>query len=66
MLALELKMDPVELRRKNFVAPHKFPYHRRSAGPTIAGITAAMQLALKTVGYEALRKEQAEKLRRAS
>ena len=26
VLALELKMDPVELRRKNFIAPDKFPY----------------------------------------
>ena len=27
MLARELKMDPAELRRKNFIQPDQFPYH---------------------------------------
>jgi len=61
-LASELKMDPAELRLKNFVPPGKFPY-RSPLGWTYdsGNYEAAMKLALERVGYEALRKEQEEK-----
>jgi len=64
-LAYDLKMDPAELRLKNFVAPDKFPY------PSALGWTydsgnyeAAMKLALEKAGYAELRREQAEKRRK--
>ena len=64
-LASELKMDPAELRLKNFVPPGKFPY-RSPLGWTYdsGNYEAAMKLALEKVGYEALRKEQEEKRKR--
>jgi len=64
-LAYELKMDPAELRLKNFVPPDKFPY-RSPLGWTYdsGNYEAAMKLALERVGYEALRKEQEEKRKR--
>ena len=62
VLALELKTDPVELRRKNFIPPDKFPYTSPLGWSYDSGnYDAAMQLALDTIGYDALRKEQAEK-----
>src|SRR5262249_17973869 len=64
-LAYELKMDPAELRIKNFVPPDKFPY-RSPLGWTYdsGNYEAAMKLALERVGYEVLRKEQEEKRKR--
>src|ERR1700733_13615277 len=62
VLALELKMDPVELRRKNFIAPDKFPYASPLGWSYDSGdYDAAMQVALDAIGYDSLRKEQAEK-----
>jgi len=62
MLAAELGMDPIELRRKNLIPPDAFPY------ATAAGVTydtgdyeKAMNEALRIVGYGALRTEQAER-----
>jgi aerobic carbon-monoxide dehydrogenase large subunit len=64
-LAYELKMDPAELRLKNFVPSDKFPY-RSPLGWTYdsGNYEAAMKLALQRVGYEALRKEQEDKRKR--
>jgi carbon-monoxide dehydrogenase large subunit len=60
ILADELKMDPVEIRLKNFVKKEEFPY------PTATGLTydtgnyaAPLEKALGLVGYEKLRDEQA-------
>jgi carbon-monoxide dehydrogenase large subunit len=62
VLAQELKTDPVELRRKNFIAPAKFPYKSPLGWSYDSGdYDAAMKVALDTIGYEALRKEQQEK-----
>ncbi|MEE8555266.1 MAG: aerobic carbon-monoxide dehydrogenase large subunit [bacterium] len=62
LLARELKMDPVELRRKNFIPKEKFPYHSPTGWEYDSGdYHAAMDKALEIVGYDALRKEQAEK-----
>ncbi|HWC26051.1 MAG TPA: xanthine dehydrogenase family protein molybdopterin-binding subunit, partial [Solirubrobacteraceae bacterium] len=59
-LADELGMDPIELRRRNFIAPEDFPYE------TPYGITydsgnyeAALDRALEIVDLDAFRAEQA-------
>ena len=39
VLADELGLDAVELRRRNFIKREQFPYHRRSASPTTAATT---------------------------
>jgi carbon-monoxide dehydrogenase large subunit len=61
ILAQKLKMDPVEIRLKNFVSKDEFPF------PTATGLiydsgdyTAPLKKALGLVGYEKLRQEQAE------
>ena len=64
-LAAELRVDPLELRKRNWITHSEFPY------TTIAGLTydsgnyeAATAKAVELFGYDDLRKEQAE--RRAS
>ena len=59
-LAAELGMDPVELRRTNFIRPEEFPH------TTVTGVKydtgdyeKALDEALRLVGYEVLRAEQA-------
>jgi carbon-monoxide dehydrogenase large subunit len=62
VLAQELKMDPAELRRKNFIKPEQFPYKSVMGWEYDSGnYHAALQLALDKIGYAELRKEQAEK-----
>jgi aerobic carbon-monoxide dehydrogenase large subunit len=62
VLAQELKMDPVELRRKNFIAANKFPYKSPLGWEYDSGdYEKNLKLALDKIGYDALRKEQAEK-----
>ena len=60
MLAAELGMDPVALRRKNLIGPDEFPY------TTVTGVTydtgdyaKPLDEALRLVGYDELRTEQA-------
>jgi aerobic carbon-monoxide dehydrogenase large subunit len=60
MAAVELGMDPVALRRRNFLQPDEFPY------ATVTGVTydvgdydAALTEALRIAGYDELRAEQA-------
>ena len=60
LLADELGMDPVELRRKNLIRPDEFPY------TTVAGVTydsgdyeKPLDEALRLVGYEEMLAEQA-------
>ena len=62
-LARKLDMDPVELRRKNFI--REFPA-TIAAGLTIdsGDYDASLDKALAMVDYEALRKEQAERRER--
>jgi carbon-monoxide dehydrogenase large subunit len=62
----ELNIDPVELRRRNFLQPDQFPY------ATVMGSTydngdydLALSEAVRIAGYEQLRAEQAERRRRA-
>jgi carbon-monoxide dehydrogenase large subunit len=62
VLAQELKMDPAELRSKNFIPPDKFPYLCPLGWNYDSGnYQGAMDLALEKIGYHELRKEQAEK-----
>ena len=65
VLAQELKMDPVELRLKNFVPADKFPYQSPLGWSYDSGdYHAAMNLALEKIGYRDLRKEQEDKRKR--
>ena len=65
VLAQQLRIDPVELRRKNFIPPQKFPYASPLGWSYDSGnYDAAMKVALDMVGYDALRKEQQEKRKR--
>ena len=64
-MAVELGMDPMELRRKNWIKQDEFPF------TTISGITydsgnyeAATGKALQLMGWDDLRREQADRLAR--
>jgi carbon-monoxide dehydrogenase large subunit len=59
LFAAEIGMDPVEVRRKNFIAKDAFPY-KTATGATYdsADYEAALELALRAVGYDELRAEQ--------
>src|SRR5512146_835425 len=62
VLAQKLKMDPAELRMKNFIKPEQFPYKTVLGWEYDSGnYHRALQLAMDNIGYPALRKEQAEK-----
>jgi len=60
--ALEMNMDPTEIRLKNFIQPEQFPYMSATGFEYDSGnYPKAMQVALDMLGYKELRKEQAEK-----
>jgi len=60
--AVEMKMDPADIRLKNFIKPQQFPYKSATGFEYDSGdYPRAMQLALDKLGYKELRKEQAEK-----
>jgi aerobic carbon-monoxide dehydrogenase large subunit len=59
LAANQIGVDPAVLRRKNFVASDKFPYQTPVALTYDSGNYApALDLALKKIGYPALRAEQ--------
>jgi carbon-monoxide dehydrogenase large subunit len=65
MAADELDIDPVDIRRRNFLQPDEFPYS------TVTGVTydigdydAALTEALRIAGYDELRAEQATRRER--
>ncbi len=61
MVALELGMDPVEVRRKNFIQADEFPYQTPVALAYDSGnYEPAMNMALERLGYKELRAKQAE------
>ncbi|MDX2303303.1 MAG: aerobic carbon-monoxide dehydrogenase large subunit [Microscillaceae bacterium] len=61
-LALEMKIDPAELRFKNFIKKEDFPYQSALGWEYDSGdYEAALKLAMEKIGYDELRKEQAEK-----
>jgi carbon-monoxide dehydrogenase large subunit len=62
MLAVELDMDPAEVRRRNFIRPDEFPLKTVTGGKYDSGeYEKALGEALRNAGYEQLRKEQAER-----
>ncbi len=62
LAALEVGVDPAELRRKNFVVPEKFPYETQVALTYDSGnYEPALDRALEMVGYGELRREQARR-----
>ncbi|MGA3237712.1 MAG: xanthine dehydrogenase family protein molybdopterin-binding subunit [Bryobacteraceae bacterium] len=61
ILAAELKMDPVEIRLKNFVGNDEFPFATATGLSYDSGnYSAPLRLALQQVDYESLRREQVE------
>jgi carbon-monoxide dehydrogenase large subunit len=64
-LAVELGMDPMELRRKNWIKHEEFPYTMVSSLTYDTGnYEAATDKALELIGWDALRAEQAERRER--
>ena len=65
MAAEELRLDPAEIRRRNFLPPDGFP-HRTVMGATYdsGDYHTALSEALRVAGYDTLRAEQAERRRR--
>lgn len=60
MLARKMALDPIELRRRNLVRPEQMPYRTISGLMRDSGDYAAtLDLALTTLGYAALKAEQA-------
>src|SRR3989441_5929521 len=58
-------MDPAELRMKNFIRPEQFPYKSVLGWEYDSGnYGAALRKVMDIVGYDALRREQAEKRKR--
>ena len=58
-LAAELGMDPIELRRKNFILPDQFPYTTASGAEYDSGNYAvALNKALELLGYTQLVRER--------
>lgn len=65
LVARELNMDPVEVRRKNFIQPDQFPY--APADNLLAGLKydsgdydKALSKALEIIDYQNFRQEQAQ------
>lgn len=58
-VARALKLDPADVRRRNFIPPEAFP-HKTATGATYdsGNYAQALDKALKIVGYPALREEQ--------
>jgi carbon-monoxide dehydrogenase large subunit len=61
-LAVELGMDPIELRRKNWIRAEEFPFTTAAGLQYDSGdYEAATQEALRLLGYDELRAEQARR-----
>ena len=59
IVAAELKMDPVDVRRKNFPAASEFPFHTATGLDYDSGnYEAALDKALDLSGYAKLREDQ--------
>ncbi len=62
LLAQELGLDKAEIRLRNFIQPQQFPYHTALGWEYDSGdYPTALKKVMQAVGYDALRKEQAEK-----
>ena len=61
LVAQRLDMDPVEIRRRNFIGKEKFPHQVATGVSYDSGdYDAALDRCLEMVDYEAFRNEQAE------
>jgi carbon-monoxide dehydrogenase large subunit len=59
LFAAEIGMDPAEVRRRNFIAPDKFPFQTKTGAMYDTGSYAdALDKALAAAGYAQLREEQ--------
>jgi len=65
VLAMELRMDPAELRRRNLIAPDRFP-HTTAGGATYDSgeYQRALDKLLEICAYSELRAEQARRRKR--
>src|SRR5262249_27964468 len=64
-LALKLNMDPAELRSRNFIQPEQFPYRSALGWEYDSGnYQGALDKAKAIIGYDELRREQAERRER--
>jgi carbon-monoxide dehydrogenase large subunit len=64
MLAVELKMDPGELRRRNFIKSNQFPYQTQMGAVYDSGdYDKALDAALKAANWDALKAER-DKMRK--
>src|ERR687894_2844466 len=62
-LAMEMNVDPVDLRMKSFIRSDQFPYETQTGWVYDSGDYAkTMKLAMEIADYEGLRREQQEKL----
>jgi aerobic carbon-monoxide dehydrogenase large subunit len=65
MLAAELRVDPAEIRRRNFIPAGAFPYRTPTGATYDSGDPCrALDTALRTAGYTELRQEQAARIDR--
>ena len=61
LVADELKMDPVDVRKKNFIQPKDFPFTQHFGLVVDSGdYEKSLDKALQLAGYDDLRKKQAE------
>src|SRR5436305_1241195 len=61
LVAGELKLDPVAVRRKNFIQPSEFPFTQNFGLVVDSGdYDKSLDRALELAGYDELRKQQAE------
>jgi carbon-monoxide dehydrogenase large subunit len=59
LFAAEIGMDPAEVRRRNFIAPDKFPFQTKTGALYDSGhYEEALDKVLAGAGYPELRKEQ--------
>jgi carbon-monoxide dehydrogenase large subunit len=62
IMANDRGIDPAEFRMRNFIKPEQFPYKSPTGWEYDSGnYHAALQKAMDIIGYDDLRKEQAEK-----
>jgi aerobic carbon-monoxide dehydrogenase large subunit len=61
LVAAELKLDPIEIRRKNFIQPSEFPFTQNFGLVVDSGdYDKALDRALELAGYDEVRRKQAD------
>ncbi len=62
VFAAEIGMDPVDVRRRNLIAPDQFPFTSKGGATYDSGTyEASLDLALEAANYQGLRAEQARR-----